>query len=476
MGKSQLATGEVLKGAKSRYTIVSVLSDKGGQGGVYLAEDLNKKKWAIKWYWKDEPKQKQRIQDLYRKGPSCLPVIQSPACRFIWPQDFVQNASSFGYAMELASYKADFSNVILAEKPVDMQALAKISINLCRGFDKLHSQGFCYKDISGGNIKFDLNTCNVEVLDCDNIRPDNEPESDVVGTEGFLAPEIVKGGSPNKISDRFSVAVMLFLLWCKQNPFEGTKAVLYEGNNRIKDLYSDPVFIFHPKDKSNTAERDPNNTWGKNMFALTRIWWGAAPQLLKEKFTEAFTDGLDPQRRKPESEWVKLFERILGGGYIEKCGKCGNHIAAESKECIFCGAPHKGKAPAGAASVKPAPANAAPAKPAAKAAPAAQPSPKKDCVEIYDGGKLTAEISLKAGLKVSGAQVSAKLSKMPYVFEVCTKPGDASLLGIRNLTVYNWTIFYKNSAEHRVLESGKAVLVRNVQKILLPAELTLVVY
>ena len=476
MGRSQLKVGDVLKGAKSQYTIVSVLSEKGGQGGVYKARDLNRKDWAVKWYWQDAPKQKKRIQDLYHIGPSILPVIQSPECQFIWPKDFVQNSESFGYIMEIATFKDDFSNVILAEAPIDLKALAKISINLCKGFDKLHSKGFCYKDISGGNIKFDLHTHNVQVLDCDNIRPDNESESDVSGTEGFLAPEIVKGQSPNKVSDRFSVAVMLFLLWCKQNPFEGTKVVLYEGNNRIHDLYSNPVFIFHPTDKSNTAEKDPNNTWGKDMFKFVRAWWAATPQILKDKFIQAFTEGLDATKRITEAAWIKTFERILNNNFIEKCGKCGNYIAVESTKCVFCGTAHKAKACA-----------TQPIKPVQQAQPVrtaqsvqhAQPAPVKkkvNCIEIYDGNTLIAEMNLKLGLTVSGAQISGKLDKIPKVFEVCSKPNDASLLGIRNLTIYNWTIFYKNSSEQRLLQSQSAVLVRNVDKILLPANISIKVY
>lgn len=98
------------------------------------------------------------------------------------------------------------------------------------------------------------------------------------------------------------------------------------------------IFIFHPTDKSNTAEKDPNNTWAKDMFKFVRAWWSAIPSILKEKFTEVFTEGLDPKKRNiTESDWIKLFERILSDGYLKKCKKCGNYIAVEAESCVFCG-------------------------------------------------------------------------------------------------------------------------------------------
>lgn len=470
--QSKLTAGMVFKGFKSQYTIVDVISEKGGQGGVYKAKDLKGNIWAIKWYWHDDKAQKQRIQDLYMKGMP--PAIQSlTQCKFIWPRDIIQNNESFGYVMECLNLKNydNFESVIMSKRAIDFEVIARISINICKGFDKLHSSGYCYKDISGGNIHFDLKSYDIIVMDVDNIRPDVKGEkSDVDGTEGFIAPEIVRGEcEPNKISDRFSIAVMLFSIWCKQNPFQGTKVVMYEGKNPIVDLYSYPVFIFHPTDKSNTAERDPNESWAKGMFNFVRAWWEAIPSLLKVKFTEVFTDGLDPQKRKTtESDWIKLFDRLLSEGYFEKCKKCGNQIAVESSSCIFCGTKHNPHQPN-----KPEVGSlgGGPIQVATKTAPSL-----KHCIEVTDNGVQIATIELKLGKIITGKEISPKIEKLGNVIEICSKPGDDSLLALRNLTYYNWTIYFNDDDAKHDLPYEKAVLIRKVEKIILPANLTLYIH
>ena len=40
-----------------------------------------------------------------------------------------------------------------------------------------------------------------------------------------MAPEIVAGGVPDKYSDRFSLSVILFMLFYANHPFEGAKVV-----------------------------------------------------------------------------------------------------------------------------------------------------------------------------------------------------------------------------------------------------------
>ncbi len=462
MASSQLTIGQELNGNHHKYTIVKVISDKGGQGIVYLAEDEKKNKWAIKWYRADEPKQRKRILDLYSNRSRLLPVIQLPECEFVWPLDILQTNESFGYAMnvlpETASYEdIKYDTERVKGKGIDFLKMSIISVNVCRGFDKLHSTGYCYKDISGGNIRFDVKTGNVYIIDCDNICPANDPESDVLGTAGFIAPEILRGETkPNKLTDRFSIAAMLFQLWCRNGPFEGTKAVLYEGDDIDKDVYSHPVFVFHPKDKSNTVEKDPDEDWAEGIFEVVRYCWKMIPEVLRQEFNSAFIDGADqPAARKPEGHWVQVFESLLNGNAFMECKKCHCYVTAGSHECFFCGARNP---TAGSGTKGP-----------------GKPNPGGPVIEVLDGDKFSASIPMKLGDVISGAQLASRLAKMKTVMEICAKPDNPSLLAIRNKSIYNWTIYYKNSTEKRILPAEKAVAVRNVEKILLPCNITLII-
>jgi serine/threonine protein kinase len=327
-------------------------------------------------------------------------------------------------------------------------------------------------------------------MDVDNIRPNvTNGESDVLGTKGFIAPEIIQGKStPNTKTDRFSIAVMLFCLWCKQNPFEGTKVILYEGSNELMDLYANPVFIFHPTDKSNTAEKDPNDSWAKNCFAWVRAWWEAIPSILKKQFTECFTEELDPNKRNTtESMWITIFERILTEGHLDVCPKCKNKIASESSKCVFCGAKHKPEQPqapvkkniGGAQPPVGGQNNAQPQKQTGvnnaapkNNTPVPTPATLKNRIVIDENGSRSNAIDLKVGNVIAGADISSRLASMRKVLEVCTSPNDASLLALRNLTYYAFRVVYKDGTSN-MLEPERAVLIRKVEKIILPYDIIL---
>ena len=57
---------------------------------------------------------------------------------------------------------------------------------------KLHAKGLCYQDINFGNLFFDPETGEACICDNDNVDIDGSP-SQMAGTFGFQAPEIVRG-------------------------------------------------------------------------------------------------------------------------------------------------------------------------------------------------------------------------------------------------------------------------------------------
>ena len=469
MAKNNLEIGTVLKGIKSQYTIVKRLKE-GSQGGVYRAVDMNKKDWAIKWYWKFDKDQKQRIDDLYAEfcQGKLVAVQNLRECEFVFPKDKLQNSESFGYVMELQDLSkcVNHENIMYAEKPIDYMTIIQLSINLCKGFDKLHTIGHCYKDINKGNVFFNLNTNKVTIIDVDNIRFEGaNEESAVIGTPGFIAPEIIrKEASPDKYADRFAVSVILFILWCRTEPFCGIKEALYDGKNILNDLYANPVFIFDPIDKSNSAEQDPQGH--KGYFQWARNWWAAMPKLLKDKFMLAFTNGLKRNDRFTEANWIKTFEQIINDNLLEKC-KCGNYISKDCAKCIFCGEAHSSKAKE---SIEPV------IKKVQTSEESQLPKHKINTLEVFDGNKLTKVIPIEDGKIISGMELSTRLKNIDKFIQICHKPDNALLYAIRNLTMYSLTIYFRNSEEKRQLESGKAVLLRNVQRILLPANICLDIY
>lgn len=204
------------------------------------------------------------------------------------------------------------------------RALATAGLQLADSFLQLHAQGFCYQDISNGNVFFDPKTGEILICDNDNVTINGDPLGSEYVTPGFIAPEIVQGkAKPSTQTDLHSLAVLLFYMFMIHHPLEGKKESLihcFDLPASTKIYGTEPVFIFDPGDDSNRPVR------GYQDNALT--FWPIYPTFLRNLFTRAFTVGLrDPQHgRVRESEWRAVLSRLRD--VIFYCARCG-------KECFY---------------------------------------------------------------------------------------------------------------------------------------------
>jgi eukaryotic-like serine/threonine-protein kinase len=181
----------------------------GGQGEVYMAT-ISGAPVAVKWYFTPSATRQQRaaLELLVRKS--------APNERFLWPVELVSAASvtGFGYVMPLREprYKGIVDLMKRRIEPT-FTALAKAGRDLAHSYLLLHSQGFCYRDISFGNVFFDPAIGDVLICDNDNVAIDGDTYNGVLGTPRFMAPELVRGQAhPSTETDLFSLAVLLFYM------------------------------------------------------------------------------------------------------------------------------------------------------------------------------------------------------------------------------------------------------------------------
>jgi DNA-binding helix-hairpin-helix protein with protein kinase domain len=338
MKKSGIKTKDNISGATLKTQGLKTVKvgeklGEGGQGAVYRVSYDGKPK-ALKWYnrFNVSPKFYENLENNIKKG--------APAPAFLWPLDITEKrtcittnkAGEFGYIMDLRpdEYK-DFSQFLLAkEKFTSVNALCKAALNIVESFRELHNSGYSYQDLNDGN--FFVNPANGEVLICDN---DNVAEYGknlgIAGKCRYIAPEIVLGKAlPSVHTDKFSLAVVLFLLLMYNHPLEGKNAYPPCMTEAIeKKIYGEnPVFIFDADDDSNRPVPGINNN------AINR--WPLYPAYIREKFCEAFSKQAlsDPSFRVIEKDWLKLFIRMRGEIY--KCSSCGNIFFADPVKSSYC--------------------------------------------------------------------------------------------------------------------------------------------
>lgn len=326
---------ELQKGTKVNLTIGSqatVIKElgRGGQGIVYLV-DLDGQQMALKWYLNppDERVYKNLERNI-RQG--------APSDAFIWPEYLtLQENGSYGYIMKLRPNDYfEFGNYLLARKNFkSFNAMLAAAMKICNGFMMLHRFGYSYQDLNDGNFFIRPSDGDVLICDNDNVMPQGE-KSGIMGKARYMAPEIVAGGIPDKYSDRFSLSVILFMLFFANHPFEGAKVVACPCMTEAfeKRFYgSEALFIYSPTDKSNLPVR------GVHQNVIKR--WPLFPSLLRNAFIEQFSEDKlsNPNARMIEQEWEKVISRVRDE--LVMCPHCHEETFVDmddnNHKCINCG-------------------------------------------------------------------------------------------------------------------------------------------
>lgn len=411
-----LTAGNSLTSGGNTYTVIKLLG-AGGQGEVYCVKDNSGREYALKWYFPHTATDAQKY--ILNK----LVVQGSPDPCFLWPLDFITDGKLFGYIMPLRpnNYKSIIDMVKRRAEP-SFLTLCKVGFNLTNGYQKLHSKGYSYRDISFGNLFFDENSGDILICDNDNVSADGDPkcESGVYGTPRFMAPEIVRGeAKPSRNTDRYSLAVLLFYMFMMNHPLEGKLEYdihCMDINAQNKLFGFKPLFIFDPVNASNR----PVPGYQDNALEF----WPIYPKYLQDLFTKSFTDGLkDPAKRITEPEWMDAFANMISS--VFKCPHCGADLfydpakadAGEPHVCWYC---KKNTNP-----------------------PAVMNLKKQFCLMEKDR-------------KVFSHQIHRDGDIETIIGTVVSNPNDPTQIGLRNETQDNWTYIRTDGTQIPVPPSRSA--------------------
>ena len=321
----------IMTEVRNQYRIVRQLSE-GGQGIVYIAEGPSGVK-CFKQYKRNmlanRPDILDHIRMLIKKG--------APDTRyFVWPREIVCAGGVCGYIMDLVGNS--FAMLVRYTLPLSRKGVRfanfKVTVdamlNLVSAFNVLHMTGYSYQDLSLGNFMFEPTTGDLRIIDNDNISVNNTG-SGILGTPGFIAPEVLTSRIPNRYSDYFSLSVILFHILFRAHPLEGVRALvpLLTPEKEMAMYCSDPVFMFDRDDARNRPDRDLQGY-------IIRLW-SQMPAYLQGAFQVALgKDAMlrDPIKRIDESSWEKTLIRLRND--VITCPWCDAEMAYTGRPLTVC--------------------------------------------------------------------------------------------------------------------------------------------
>ena len=321
---------------KEEIVVEAFLGD-GGQGEVYLVS-WNGGKYALKVYKNEESSDfRYNLKNNIDRG--------APSDVFLWPKKLIDfEDGKIGYLMDVRPNNyVSFVSYLTGKNPFkNRRVMIHWCMELCLAFKRLHERGYSYQDLNDGSFFFDPETGALLICDNDNVTADKR-NLGVLGKMRYMAPEIVRGEQmPDVHSDRFSLAVILFMALCLGNPYEGERLKEYDiiDEKAEYEMYGKkPIFVYHKTDKSNRPIR------GYHSSVLKR--WGYIPLYVKEAFHRTFVDGLTDREneRTTELEWLRVLSKYRDE--LLTCNHCGyEYIAGFSEKkrnesCPYCGKPTK---------------------------------------------------------------------------------------------------------------------------------------
>ncbi len=395
----------------------------GGQGQVFEVEVAGEH-LALKWYFPSsltrDPQLPERLIESIR--------ATAPNSDFLWPIALLRPTPTSTAAIKLSDPGCGY---LMGLRPpgfvgaiehyagrieISLQNILRAGFFLADAFHDLHSKGLCYKDISLGNLFLQAETGRILICDNDNVDVDGRKLSSVLGTPGFIAPEVLMNRArPGANSDLFSLAVLLFRLLTRHDPLRGQMDLeinCLDEPARRRLYGEDPVFIFNPSDKRNRPNPDEHGA------AL--ITWPIYPPSLQKLFLQTFCDGMKaPKRRALTGQWKETIAKTIDHRVL--CNQCGQENFQD------------------------------------------EPARSTPCWNCKN------ELTRSQTLRLANGDISASAENMIYphhfdkhkppqledpVAQVVKHPSDPSILGLKNLTDQSWNAILTNGSK-TIVEAGK---------------------
>jgi serine/threonine protein kinase len=132
---------------------------------------------------------------------------------------------------------------LLTGGPLPVDALVRLGSDICAGLDALHGRGIVHRDVKPGNILLD--TDGTAVLGDFGLAKHRAwtiltGTGQVLGTVGYMAPELIRGEPATPLSDLYALGCVLYQCLAGTLPFAG-RGVLRTGMAHLQEAPGDPA-------------------------------------------------------------------------------------------------------------------------------------------------------------------------------------------------------------------------------------------